>query len=54
MNCFRSEVKKLVRMLPKAYRYCQSMRITGEAKSSEGKAAEYNVSVSDVFGTLVL
>ena len=39
-------MKKLTSTLALTYRHCQSLRMTGEAKQSEGKAEEYVLSVS--------
>ena len=39
-------MKKLISILPLTYRCCLSMRMTGEAKPSKGKAAESEISVS--------
>ena len=39
-------MKKLINTLVLTYRYCQSMRMTGEAKLSETEAAESELSAS--------
>ena len=46
MYHLRKEMKKLISTLVFTYRYCQSMRMTGEAKPSEAEAAESDLSLS--------
>ena len=46
MNPLRRDMKKLIGTLALTYRCCLSMRMTGEAKPSEGKSPESELSVS--------
>ena len=46
MYFLRMEVKKLISTFSLTHRYCQSKRMTGEAKPSEEEATESELSVT--------
>ena len=47
--CFKGEMMKLIKILVLTYKYCQCMRMTGEARPSETEAAERSELSASVF-----